>query len=277
MNSIEISTDEGCRSALTVTGHATMPLNPKQKNACLVFIGLFVFLHAGCGQSKDRVTSASKTPAIARVTVVKPERMTIRRVSEEPGQIEATETTPIFAKLAGYVENIAVDIGDTVKKGQVLAELRVPETLADLNQKKAMIGEAQSDKKRDEAMVEVAEAGVNTAEAKVSEIQAGIRRAEADVARWRAEASRIEQLVRERAQTGSLLDETKNKLHSAEASQDEVKAQVRSAEAALSEAKAQRDKARSDVLSAIAHIEVARFEAERAEALASYANIVAPL
>ncbi len=145
---------------------------------------------------------------MARVTTVKPEQMTVRRTVEQPGQIEAAETTPIYAKLAGYVENVNVDIGDKVKKGQVLAELRMPEVEADLEQKRAMIDQARSERKQAEATVEVSRAGVTTAEAKLREVQAGIRRAEADVARWRSEFSRIEQLVRERAQTGSLLDET---------------------------------------------------------------------
>ena len=178
--------------------------------------------------------------------------------------------------LGGYVESVAVDIGDKVKKGQVLAVLRVPETEADLKQKRAMIEQAQSEKEQDEATVEVARAGVASAEAKVTEIQAGIRRADADLARWRSEFTRIEQLFRERAQTGSLLDETRNKLKAAEATHEEVQAQVKSAEAALAEAKARLVKARSNVQTATSHIEVARFEAEHAEAMAGYMKILAP-
>jgi HlyD family secretion protein len=247
--------------------------------ASLAALGVLALLNAGCGKPAGEATARGATagsPPVARVTTVGPERMSIRRTTEEPGQIEAAETTPIYAKLAGYVESVAVDIGDQVKKGQVLAELRVPETEADLKQKRAMIEQAKSEKKQDEAMVEVSRAGVTSAEAKVTVIQAGIRRVDADVDRWRAEFSRIDQLVRERAQTGSILDETRNKLKSAEATQEEVRAQVKSAQAAVAEAKAQLDKARSDVQTAISRIEVARFDAERAEAMAGYMKILAP-
>jgi len=207
---------------------------------------------------------------------VKPTRVTIRRTSEQPGQIEAAETTPIYAKLGGYVERVAVDIGDAVKKGQVLAELRVPETDADLRQKRAAVKQAEAERKQSESAIEVARAGVTSAQAKVQETQSGIKRSEADVNRWQSEFTRVEQLARERALTGSLVDETRSKLQAAEAGRDEVKAKVRSAEASLAEAKAFLDKARSDLEAAVSHIDVARFDAERAEAMEGYARILSP-
>ncbi len=251
----------------------------RRAKANLVILGSLTLLYAGCGKPSGEATARAGTvgsPTALRVSTVKPERATVRRTTEEPGQIQAFETTPIYAKLAGYVERVDVNIGARVKKGQVLAELHVPEIEADLKQKRAMIEQAQAEKKQDEAMVEVSQAGVTSAEAKVAESRAGIRRSESDTSRWRSEFARIEQLFRERAQTGSLLDETRNKLSAAEAAQEEVGAQVKTAEAALVEAKARLDKARADVLTAISHIEVARFEADRAEAMAGYTKIVAP-
>jgi HlyD family secretion protein len=256
-----------------------MRLNQPRAKASLIFLGVLSLLDAGCGKPTGQTTARADTvgaPTVVRVSTVKPERATVRRTTEEPGQIQAFETAPIYAKLAGYVERVAVNIGAKVKKGQMLAELHVPEVEADLKQKRAMIVQAQAERKQDEAMVEVAQAGVISAEAKVAESRAGIRRSEADASRWRSEFARIEQLFRERAQTGSLLDETRHKLTAAEASQEEVRAQVKTAEAALSEAKARLDKARADVQTATSHIEVACFEADRAEAMASYAKILAP-
>ena len=104
----------------------------------------------------------------------------------------------IHAKLAGFVRLVSVDIGDKVKKGQVMAELRVPETDADVKQKTAMIDEADAGRKQSEAAAEVAKAGVLFAEAKVTEIQAGIRRAEADVALCQAEFTRVRRWHRPR-------------------------------------------------------------------------------
>ncbi|WP_165074388.1 efflux RND transporter periplasmic adaptor subunit [Paludisphaera rhizosphaerae] len=222
------------------------------------------------------MSETPKPSPVAKVATVVPERATVRRIAEQPGQIESVELTPIHAKLAGYVQTVLVDIGDRVKAGQVLAELRIPEIEAELRQKRAMIGQAEAERKQDAAAVEVAQAEVESAEAKVVEIRAGIRRTEAEIERWSAEFARVQQLAQERALVGSLVDETRSKLGAAQAARDEVNAQVRSGEAAVVRAKAMLDKARADVLAADSHVEVARFDAEQAEAMASYTKIQAP-
>jgi HlyD family secretion protein len=229
----------------------------------------------GCERSAEKKTGHSAQP-VTRVEVVPPERHTVQRTVGEPGQLQAYETTPIHAKIAGYVKNWTVNIGYEIKKGQVLAELYVPEVEADLQEKRAAVEQAQAKKAQTEAAVKVAQAAVASAVARVTEVQAGVKRAEADLTRWQQEYRRIEQLFNERAQTGTLLDETRSKLHSAEASADEVRAKVKSAESAQSEAQAELDKARSDVVAAAASIDVARSEARHAEAMLGYTKIEAP-
>jgi RND family efflux transporter MFP subunit len=234
-----------------------------------------VALAAGCERPIEKNGSHSAQP-VTKVEVVRPERRSVQRTVGEPGQLEAYETTPVHAKLAGYVQSVSVDIGSEIKKGQVLAELWVPEVEADLQEKRAAIEQAIARRAQAESAVKVAESAVTSAEAKVSEVQAGVKRADADLARWQLEDRRVQQLFNERAQTGTLLDETHNKLQSAEAARDEVRAKVRSAEAALSEARSQLEKARADVLAAAAAIDVARSASRQAEAMLGYARIVAP-
>jgi HlyD family secretion protein len=230
---------------------------------------------AGCegtSNGKSRPSSA----AITRVEVVRPTRQTVRRTVEEPGQIVAFQTTPIHARIVGYVRDVRVDIGARVKKGDVLIELSVPEVEADLQEKRAAVEQALAKKAQVEAAVKVAQAGVSTAEAKATEIQAGLKRTDADLVRWQQEHRRVEQLVNERATTGTLLDETRNKLRSAEASGDEMRAKIQSAEAALLEARSGLELARSDVAAATASIDVARSAERHAEAMLGYARIEAP-
>src|SRR6516165_1853512 len=98
---------------------------------------------AGCQYSSQAQDSkknsgrSAETPT--RVEVVKPERHTVQRTVGEPGEIEAYETTPIYAKIAGYLQKVNVDIGYEIKKGQVLAELYVPEFEADLSEKRSAV------------------------------------------------------------------------------------------------------------------------------------------
>jgi len=229
----------------------------------------------GCGRPSEK-KAAHPAQAVMRIEAIKPERHTVQRSVGEPGQLEAVETTPIHAKIAGYVRKVNTDIGYEIKKGQVLAELYVPELEAEVKQKAAAVEQAQAKKAQAEAAVKVALAAVTSSEAKLTAVQAGVKRVEADLTRWQQEYRRIEQLFNERAQTGTLLDETRSKLRSSESSGDEVRAQVKSAAAAVVESRASLDQARSDVAAAASTVEVAREEARRVEAMLGYTKIEAP-
>ena len=154
------------------------------------------------------------------------------------------ETAEVHARIPGYVKGWTVNIGDSVKKRQVLAELSDPELEADLRQKEAAIEQAIAKRKQAEAAVEVARADIAGSEAKLAVVRAGVNRADADAARWRAEHRRVGQLFEARAQTGTLLDETRSKLGAADAAVEEVKAQVKSAEVGLVQARAALDRPR---------------------------------
>lgn len=245
---------------------------------------LIVSSTGGCGQVPIASAEQASAPrseqppeaALTQVAVIRPERGTIRRSTGQPGQMVADETTPIHAKVCGYIAKWTADIGDKVKKGQTLAALSVPELDAEAGQRQAMIEESQAELAQAKASEEVALADLGNAQAKLAEEQAGIRRAEADVARWRAELQRIEQLFTQHAQTGSLLDETRSKLGSAESARDETYAQIKTAQAAVKQAQAKVDKARADLTAAAAGIKVARADLDHTQAMRAYTTIVAP-
>src|SRR5437016_3864206 len=91
-------------------------------------VGMTLLLgSAGC-QRPSVAGTPPEQPAVSRseatVRVMRPERKTIRHPIEQPGfNIEAFQETPLYAKISGYVRSWKVDIGDRVKKDQVLAEL----------------------------------------------------------------------------------------------------------------------------------------------------------
>src|SRR5438552_1324620 len=116
--------------------------------------GLLV-LATGCYQTSKG--SAEQNPATSRererpeatttVTVIKPKRMTLQWTTQGPGYVQAFEQTPIFAKIAGYVQKWHVDIGDHVAEGKVLAELWIPEMEVELKQKEALMAQAEAERK----------------------------------------------------------------------------------------------------------------------------------
>jgi RND family efflux transporter MFP subunit len=210
------------------------------------------------------------------VAAVQPTRAPLKRSTTQPAHVEPYEKADIYAKASGYLRTIHVDIGDRVKKGQVLAELSIPEMDTQLTQKQAMIRQAEAGKSQAEAAVRVALAGVRAAEAKLVEVRATIQRFEAELALAQSEFQRTQDLVNRAAATRSLLDEMGSRVHAAEANLAMVRAQVKSAEAALSQSRAELDKARSHVETAGALVEVARADLENLKTLRDYATVKVP-
>ena len=60
----------------------------------------------------------------------------------------AYQQATLYAKVAGYLKTIAVDKGDAVKEGALLAEIEVPELIADRAKFKAELEVAQIDYQR---------------------------------------------------------------------------------------------------------------------------------
>ena len=247
----------------------------------------------GCrGSTESAADTASDDPSaghgVARVTTVRPERKSIRRTTAQPGQIESFEEAPVYARASGYVERLAVDIGDRVhgpkrdsdgrliEPGQVLAELAVPELHDELEQKKATVVQAESTISQMTAAAAVAETKVTAARARARETEGMIARTKADAERWRLEFDRIAQLVASRSIEQKIAEETKNKWQSAQAAQTEASARVDGAAADLEEAKAGVLKAQADegVARAVHHVVQANLR--YAQTMLDYATLRAP-
>lgn len=74
---------------------------------------------------------------VTPVTVVRPARVTSGAGLTLPGNVQAFNSAPIYARTNGYVQRWLVDIGDRVREGQVLAILEAPEVDQQLAQAKA--------------------------------------------------------------------------------------------------------------------------------------------
>jgi RND family efflux transporter MFP subunit len=111
---------------------------------------------AGGPPEQGGQAAAAATPA---VKVVHPVKKDVRRRIERPGyNIEAYERTLVYAKIPGYVAEWKADMGDRVRKDQVLAELSIPEMDVELLQKKAAVQQAEAEIKQADAAKQRAEA-----------------------------------------------------------------------------------------------------------------------
>ena len=226
--------------------------------------------------SKTATANEKQAGAVTKVMVARPVRKPLVLVTTQPARIEAYEETPLFAKVAGYVDDVAVDIGDKVKKGETLITLRIPELQNGVEQHVALLSQAKAEIAQAEAALLAARAAADTATARVKETEAGVARTAAELQRWEAEHLRIADLAENGSVTPKLAEETKNQLRAAKSSRDEATAAVESAEAAVREAEAMIAKSEADLQAAEARAAVAEANLAEARTMLEYAKLQAP-
>lgn len=198
------------------------------------------------------------------------------RTLEFPGQVEAAEQTKLHAKLAGFVHKVHVDIGDRVKKGQILLELSLPELEAELRQKEALVAQTAAQVELTRRALQVAEAGLAASTAQVQEMESASKRAQAHHERWRAEYARSEKLLQNKAIEKEVLAQNRHELEAATAGLAEAEAKVKAAHAAQEGSKAKREMVQAEVKVALARQEVAKADAQRVDTMRQYAKVRAP-
>ena len=121
-----------------------MAATPRAASAVLSLALAFANACAPAGGARA-AGNASVAPS---VTVGHPERSSIERQITLPGNIRAYQEATLYAKVAGYLRSIAVDRGDHVRAGQVVAEIEVPEMQAELGKLKAETDLAEIEQRR---------------------------------------------------------------------------------------------------------------------------------
>jgi multidrug efflux pump subunit AcrA (membrane-fusion protein) len=249
-----------------------MPHAPSARFPFLILSGVLAI--SGCGKEEgSQYESANKPP---KVRVVHPQFRDIVRVVGQPSFIEAYERTSIYPKLTAYIDKWIVDIGDKVKKGDVLARLFVPELVEDFGTKKATVKLDQEKVALAGKMVEVAEANVKAAEANLDETRSILGKYQAEVDRWETEVGRLSDQVNRGVVDPQILLESTKQRNSSIASRDAAKSTIKKAEADLLSNQAMLAKAKVDVLVAQADLGVATSEQKRLEAWVGYLTLTAP-
>jgi RND family efflux transporter MFP subunit len=141
-------------------------------------------------------------------------------VFKRPGyNIEAYQRTPLYAKISGYVRKWYFDIGDRVRKDEVMADLSVPEMEVELQQKKAAVDQAQ---------------------AEIGQAQAAVLRARAEYDRRKSQAERLAR-VGARVLDQENVEEARLGFEASKAGLAKAEADVKVAEARLQAAEKARD------------------------------------
>jgi RND family efflux transporter MFP subunit len=190
---------------------------------------------AACGHSGESSPSVS-ADAPARAAVVQVKRAPLSNTLSIAGEFLPYQEVELHAKVAGYIQKINVDIGDRVRKGDILAVLEIPEL---------------------EAQLQAARAGVRHSQEEITRAQNEVSRAEADHAAVHAAATRLKQASATRP---GLI---------AEQELDDATAKDRSTEAQV-------DSAQSTLAAARQQLEVSQADQQHYAALSEYSRITAP-
>jgi RND family efflux transporter MFP subunit len=119
------------------------PPAPAGKGTILVGAVLLVLITAGVVTFLNRNTEAnalakeSEATAIPTVAVVHPQSEAGNDELILPGNLQAFEESPIFARTNGYLLRWYKDIGSKVEKGELLAAIDAPEVDQELSQARA--------------------------------------------------------------------------------------------------------------------------------------------
>ena len=141
---------------------------------------IFVFALIAAVQTSCQRAAGPAATSVQTVHLKKSE--IVRRVTL-PGNVMAYQEATLYAKVGGYLKMIAVDKGDNVKTGDVLAEIEAPEMVADLVKEKAEAEAAAMDFRRvSEAQRKASDLvtpqTMDTAKAKADVARAGVQRIE---------------------------------------------------------------------------------------------------
>jgi len=198
------------------------------------------------------------------------------RATTQPGTVEAFESVTITPKFSGYLRTLNVDIGDAVKRGQVLAEIDAPEVVAEQNKAQAVVEQSIARLASARAVVTVAHASLEADKAKTDADAATVSWLES-ILRYRQKSlERLRGLAAQNSVERRLVDEAEENVEAAMSALTEAKAQVVTAKAGIEKAMAKLVAARSGVEGARADIHVAQAELENVSAVAGYTRIVSP-
>jgi RND family efflux transporter MFP subunit len=214
-------------------------------------------------------------PAIA-VEVVHPKQGGIIRKCVQPGTIEPIESADLFAKVSGFLKTQTVDIGDHVKKGQVLATISVPEYEKQVERDAAKVKHAKATVEQMKARLEGAKAEAKAAESQVELAKADISSKTAFRSFRQKQFNRFKELIGKEAIDMRLVDEKEDQYEAAVSAEAAAKAQVVTSQLQAAAARTKIAQAQADLDEAQAEVAVAQAELDKSQVLVDYMTIKSP-
>ena len=150
---------------------------------CILTASSLLFFTA-CHQKADGAGTPAYPSPLAKVRVEKATLESVTHSEEVVGTVRAKVRATLEAKQAGRIEKLSQNLGDTVRAGELIAELDVRENAARVEKAAASVEEAERDWKRVSSLFDAksatrserdaAESRVRVARAALAEAQANL-------------------------------------------------------------------------------------------------------
>jgi RND family efflux transporter MFP subunit len=155
--------------------HRATPLAHKKSHGKFIalLVVLAVLLAAGVTagllkrQTHDRALAATAEDDAGRVPVVNVGHVRqagAKSTIELPGDLVARVETPMYARVDGYLKQRPVDIGDRVKKGDLLVEIDTPDLDAQIAMSEATLAQSKATLQQLNAALAVAKSNAKLAD-----------------------------------------------------------------------------------------------------------------
>lgn len=226
--------------------------------------------------SPEDPSHATPSAVAVQVEVIHPRKGTMDRTTVQPGSVHAYESVQLYPGVSGYLKTQTVDIGDRIKRGQVLDTVAVPELEKQVQRRRAAVERARAQVLQMKARVVNAKAELEAARAVVPQAEALAKSKAAELRFRDKQLKRMRDLLALNSVDERLVDEKTEQRDAAREAEIAAREGVNSSTARVAAMSAKVEQAEADVVEAEAEVKVVQAELEGAEELVKFATITAP-
>jgi RND family efflux transporter MFP subunit len=131
--------------------------------ACAGLVGVLAFAASSCQNSQKVEARMPENAEVPTVAVAKAATQDLSHSVKLTAEFKPFQEIDVMAKVAGYIKQIRVDVGDRVRQGELLAILEIPEMADDLARANAAVARSNAEVARANDDIARAESAHNIA------------------------------------------------------------------------------------------------------------------
>lgn len=220
--------------------------------------------------------NAKDSPSVPVVRIVRPQPGGLERTTRQQFRVESEQQADLYPSVAGVLKKVDVEIGERVKRGQLLVEIDAQALALDARQAIASVEQMQALLKEAEAHVSTAKADIVAARGVVKQRDAESTGAKANLTYRKRQFERLAELLKQASIESKVVDEAEGHFRAAESQASAALAAVENAKADVEVRNSKLMQAESAVATAKANAEAAKISLEKVQLALNKTRMTAP-